>query len=430
MNETRHDQATSTRPLPMDHRSETTGRKWRRLARRGWPAIAAAIAVLLVVAWAFSRRSDGAESGALADDELAEEREETVDTLVTLDSAAQRFAGIELTTAGGADGQALLANGTVTYDANHASVIAPRAEGRVISVRADLGQRVGTGTVLATLESAEVGETRGTLEQARAALDVARQNFEREKRLYEQSISSQKELIEAEGEYRSAQAEFNSAAARLRSFGASLGGEGAEYALVSRVAGTVVERNAMPGQIAGPETNLFTVADLRRLWMTVDVYESDVARVRQGAVARVSPRALPGETFLGRVSFAGGVVDETSRTIKVRVTIDNPNLRLRPGMFAQVRIDAPASAARSAPAAGPVVVPELAVQDLNGRMVVFVPGRAPGEFVVREVTLGERTAGMVAITEGLRPGDAFVVGGAFQLKSELLKATFGEEDEG
>ena len=395
--------------------------------RRGWPAIVAAVAILLVAAWALSQRGPGAQAPEPADAEGGEEREEAVDTLVTLDTAAQRFAGIEIATAGVASGNDVVANGTITYDGDYASVVAPRAMGRVLAVRADLGDRVEAGGVLAVLQSAEVGETRGAVERARAALHVARQNYEREKRLYEQSVSSQKEMLEAEGEYRTAQAALNSASSRLRAVGAGAGPSGAEYNLVSPVAGTVVERQTMPGQIAGPETNLFTVANLRRLWMTVEVYESDAGRVRQGARVEVRPRALPGETFVGRISFAGGVVDAATRTLKVRVTIDNPTLRLRPGMFAQVRIDAPPVPGASGGEG--VVVPELAIQDLSGRTVVFVPGDATGEFVARTVTVGERAGRGVQILAGLRPGDAFVVNGAFQLKSELLKATFGEEDE-
>lgn len=413
---------------PRRSRSHGTSRPdWGRLTYRGWPVIAAALAVLLIATWALSRRGPGAEEAERTDAEVGEEREEAVDTVVTLDTAAQRFAGIAIATAALASGSDLVANGTITYDPDHASVVAPRVEGRVVVVRADLGDRVERGGVLAILQSSEVGETRGALERVRATLDVARQNYEREKRLYDQSVSSQKEMLEAEGEYRRAQADLNSASSRLRAVGASTGAPGAEYNLVSPVAGTVVERHTMPGQIAGPQTNLFTVADLRRLWITVDVYESDAGRVRQGAKADVRPRALPGETFVGHVSFAGGVVDAATRTIKVKVTIDNPGLRLRPGMFAQVRVDAPPGASGGNGVG--VVVPELAVQDFGGRTVVFVPGDSAGEFVARTVTVGERTGRGVRVLSGLLPGDRFVVSGAFQLKSELLKATFGEEDE-
>src|SRR6185437_3593423 len=137
--------------------------------------------------------------------------------------------------------------------------------------------------------------------------------------------------------------------------------------------GVVVERNASPGQSVGPSTNLFTVADLRNVWITVDVYETDLARVRQGAAAIVSPTAFQSEQFPGRVTFAGGVVDTASRTFKVRVEVDNPNLRLRPGMFAQVRVPDVARAAIT----GPIVIPEIAVQEVNGKQVVFVASGAP-----------------------------------------------------
>ena len=130
-------------------------------------------------------------------------------------------------------------------------------------------------------------------------------------------------------------------------------------------------------------------------------------------------------SFTGRVTFAGGVVDAASRTFKVRVELGNSELRLRPGMFAQVRIDAPAGTDRS----GAVVVPEVAVQEIEGNQVVFVAGELPGQFISRRVTLGSGAAGgMVTITSGVRSGEQLVGKGAFQLKAEILKASFGEPD--
>lgn len=354
---------------------------------------------------------------------MAEEHAEQ-DSVVTLDSAAVRLAGIQLFTATPASSDALVANGTITYDANHVATVSSRAEARVLSVRADLGQQVRAGAVLALLESSEVGETRGDLERARANMDVARRNYDREQRLFAQSITSQKDLLEAEGAFRLAQADYNSAVARLRAVGAGAGA-GATFGLASPISGLVVERNAGPGQVVGPSTNLFVVADLRHVWITVDVYEADLSRVRQGAAVVVSPAALEGQTFPGRVTYAGGVVDPASRTFKVRVELENPGQRLRPGMFAQVRIATPAAV----PVAGaPPSVPEIAVQELNGKQVVFVARGATGRFVAREVTLGPRSAGgLVAVTSGIKPGEQVVARGAFQLKAEMLKASFGED---
>ena len=345
------------------------------------------------------------------------------DSTVTLDSAAQRLAGVTLVTVAPDSGGALVANGTITYDGNHVSAVASRTEGRVVRVLADLGRRVRAGDVLALVQSPEVGETEGELERAEAAVEVAQRNYEREKRLYEQSISSQKEMLEAENAYRTAQADLKGTQAKLGALGAA-GARGGTFGLASPIAGVVVERHATPGQIVGPETDLFTVADLRHVWITVDLYETDFGRVRNGAPVRVAPSALPADTFPGQVTFAGGIVDSVSRTIKVRVQVENESQRLRPGMFAQVRIATPGAVTDTS-----LAVPELAVQDLDGSPVVFVAGADPGRYTARRVTLGARTgSGMLAVRGGLRPGERIAVKGAFLLKAELTKASFGAEE--
>jgi cobalt-zinc-cadmium efflux system membrane fusion protein len=347
------------------------------------------------------------------------------DTVVTLDSAGLHLAGVQVVKVAPVSGDELVANGTITYDANRVAVVSPRAEGRVLSVAADLGQRVGAGAVLAVLESPEVGQLRADLERARATVEIARKNYEREQRLNAQEISSQKELLDAENAFRVGEADYNGAISRLKALGATAG-EGASYGLTTPVAGTVLERNASPGQVVGPEHNLFTVANLRHVWITVDVYESDLGRVREGAKATVVPTAMAAEQFPGRVTYAGGVVDTTSRAFKVRVEVENPRLRLRPGMFAQVRIQSPTAPDGDSAA---VAVPEIAVQDLDGKPVVFIADDEAGRFVVRPVTVGSPLGtGMLRVTSGLKPGDRVAAGGAFQLKAELTKASVGEEE--
>ena len=347
------------------------------------------------------------------------------DSVVTLDTAAMRLAGVEIAPVMMSSGDTLTANGAITFDANHVAIVAPRAEGRVTAVRADLGQEVVKGQVLAILESPEVGQTRGDLARARAAVSVAKRNYEREKRLYEQEISPQKEMLDAEVLYRTAEADLSSATAKLSTYGA-LTGAGGSYGLQSAVSGTVVERNATPGQIVGPTAPLFTVADLTHVWITVDVYEADLQRIHTGAAALVTSATYPRERFAGRVTFAGGVVDTVSRTVKVRVVVENAGRRLRPGMYAQAQIVAPSGKAVTG-----VTVPTDAVQELNGRSVVFVASELPGRFVARRVALastGTSASGNRAlVVEGLRPGDRVAVKGAFQLKAELTKASFAGE---
>ncbi|MBI2795288.1 MAG: efflux RND transporter periplasmic adaptor subunit [Gemmatimonadetes bacterium] len=382
-------------------------------------ALVAGGALLLVALAVLTYRSTG--SPAAVPPSNAGSPPSAGDTVVTLDSAAQQLAGVELLTVGSGSRSALTVNGSITFDAERVSVIAPRAEGRLLRMQADLGQQVAPGQVLAVVESPEIGQIRGDLERARAAVDIAKRNYEREKRLFEQNISPQKEMLDAELLYRTAEADGRSAAAKLETYGATAG-HGGSYGLSSAVAGTVVERNGSPGQIVGPTTNVFTVADLHHVWIIVDVYEADFTQVRPGADVIVTPVAFPGESFRGTVRLMGGVVDTASHTFKIRVVVENPDRRLRPGMFAQVRIGTRALAST----ASAVSIPDIAVQDIDGRPVVFVASSTAGRFVVRLVELGPRTGdGSVVVTRGLRAGERLVVKGAFQLKAELTKASSG-----
>lgn len=378
------------------------------------------LGVVIVVVLYFVMRGSTAQT---KDDLEAANIGKAPDSVITLDSVAERLAGIERLTVSSATTSALVANGTITFDANRVSVASSRVDGHIVAVRADLGQQVPAGGLLAILESPEVGQTRGELERARASVDIARRNYEREDRLFREQISPQKEMLEAENAYRSAQAEYQSAASRLSAIGAS-DGRGGIFNLRSAISGTVVERNASPGATVGPSNNLFTVADLRNVWITVDVYEGDLSRVRQGAVATVIPTALAGESFLGRVTYAGGIVDTASRTFKVRVEVANPNFRLRPGMFAQVRVETIPDGS-----AGAITVPDAAVQEVDGRQVVFIAANQRGRYIARAVTLGPRTGdGRLVIKSGLSAGEQIVAKGAFQLKAELTKAGSGEPE--
>lgn len=398
--------------------------KLRNRLRRWWPTVLGAAMLLLSAAVFLTSRRNNLP----ADSTSPVDRPTKADSVVTLDSAALKLVDIQTIAVAPAGANGLVANGTITFDANQVSVVAPRTDGRLVSVRADLGQQVPAGAVLALIESSEVGQTRGDIARARANLEVSRLNYERERSLFAQSVSSQKDMLDAQAAFRSAEADYNSASAKLRSLGAGAGG-GASYSLTSPVSGTVVERNATPGQIVGPATNLFTVADLGRVWITVDLYESDANKIHPGTAALVSPRSLPGETFPARVTYAGGIVDTAAHTVKLRLEVSNPNRRLRPGMFAEVRLETAVSLADGTGSQS-VVVPEDAVQDVNGTTVVFVPGRGRGQFVVRLVTVSGTSIGrMVTVSSGLKAGDRVVVKGAFQLKAELTKGSFGKDED-
>jgi cobalt-zinc-cadmium efflux system membrane fusion protein len=166
-------------------------------------------------------------------------------------------------------------------------------------------------------------------------------------------------------------------------------------------------------------TPLFIVADMARLWLVVHAFERDALRIRAGASARVSFPALPGQEFEGKVTRVGSRVDPSSRTLDVRVELDNPDGLLRPGMSGSASI--PVGDANTQV----ITVPVAAIQRLEEDWLVFIPESEPGHFELRPVGRGRELAGEVEILRGLAAGESVVVDGAFLLKAEADKARGG-----
>jgi len=340
--------------------------------------------------------------------------------VVVLDPAAAEAAGIRVGRADSVLTTGLPVTGTITYDANRVTHIGPRAAGRVVALRADVGQRVRGGAALAILESPEIGQIRAEEREAEALVRIARENHARERRLEEQGITSRKELLEAEAALRRAEAALRSAEERLRVLGAGHG-SGGQFALTAPFAGVVVARDVSLGEMAEPADTLFTVADLSRLWIELDVFERDLPRVAAGQPVSVTVASYPGRDFPGRIVHVGDVLDPAKRTVRARVEIPNEETALKPGMFASGRIRVGEG--------GPVraAVPQDAVQELEGRKVVFVPGGRPAEFRAVPVEVGEPAdGGRVIVRSGIAPGDPVVTAGAFSLRSELARGEIGE----
>ena len=184
--------------------------------------------------------------------------------------------------------------------------------------------------------------------------------------------------------------------------------------LRSPVTGTVLERGVAEGQYVGADTPLFSVADLSRIWVLGDLYEMDFARVHAGDGAQFIADALPGRPFTGRVEFVYPTVSTETRTIKVRMSIDNPGGLLRPGMYGRVVVTG-----HRVPA---LVVPDEAVVNTGEHAYVFI-ARAGGHFEPRMVTTGVQDGDAVQITTGLAAGDTVVSSASFLIDSESrLKA--------
>ncbi|MGH7447560.1 MAG: efflux RND transporter periplasmic adaptor subunit [Longimicrobiales bacterium] len=372
--------------------------------------------LLVAVLFAIWGCSDDAETPdeALAEAEVAHEE------IVQLDSAGIAAAGIILGTVETVQSAQLPVTGTITYDQARVSHVGPRTDGRIMALRTEPGASVAAGQVVAVLESPDVGSIRADLHEAERLVEIARENYEREQRLEAQGISSRRELLAAEAELRREQASLLRAGERLRALGAG-NGEGGQFVVTAPFGGVVVEMHATRGEVVGPTDHLFTIADLSRVWIELDVYERDLGRVAVGQPVSVTTTAYGDRVFPGMIVYIGSVVDVQKRTVQARVEVPNPDGALKPGMFARADI------AVDATNAAITAVPEGAVQMLEGRTVVFVPGDAPGEFRAVDVTVGEGLPGnRTRIVAGLEPGQRIVVAGGFLLRSELAEGEIGE----
>jgi cobalt-zinc-cadmium efflux system membrane fusion protein len=377
--------------------------------------------MLFVSALTLSACGAGDERPA-ASDAAVEDDHANETNVVVLDTAAMRLGGIVVSAVDSITTSALSVTGSITFDADRVSHVGSRADGRIVTVQADLGALVQRGQALAILESVEVGQIRAEEREAEALLTIAQENYAREQRLAAQGISSRKELLEAEATLRRAEAALRSAEDRLEVLGAAHDhAAGGRFSLVAPFAGVVVARDASLGEMAMPADTLFTVADLSELWIVLDIFERDLSHVKRGQSVSVMVTAYPGRSFPGRIVYVGAVLDPVKRTVRARVEIPNRDGALKPGMFATANIQVGGG--------GPAVavLPLDAIQVVEGQRGVFVPGDARGEFRFVSVEVGESVAGnRVVIRSGIKPGDRVVSAGGFALRSELSKGEIGE----
>lgn len=312
----------------------------------------------------------------------------------------------------------------VQLNPNRTAHVAPMVTGQIDEVHVSLGDSVRAKQALATIRSVALGEARSAVANARAAVEVARANFLRQEELKREGIGSQRAYLEAQGDLRSAESNLAAANERLQVYGGRKGA-GSMTVIRSPLDGTVIEKHATTGEVVSEGSSLFMVSDLSRVWVLGRVYEQDVSAASVGAPAVVSLQAYPGKSWNGEVSYVSHTLDPHTRTLDIRVELDNLDGILRPGLFGRIALSPEGEGA-----APVLVVPEGAVQRIEGQALVFVATGEPGVFRRTFVTLGVHARGLVEVRDGLADGDQVVESGAFTLKSELLRSRLSEGDHG
>lgn len=298
----------------------------------------------------------------------------------------------------------------IQFEPSSTAHVGPLVPGRIISMHAELGDRVKKGQPLGAVASSDVSSARARLDQARARLAAAESAHRRQQQLASEGIGAQRQLIEAEAQVGELRAEVEGLRRQLSVFGS---GRAGELTLSAPIDGVVVMVHGTIGETATPNEPVFIVTDPTRVWVRGNVPELELSRVQVGSAAIVRLHAFPELAMRGTVSYVAPALDEASQSLPIRVTLEAPDARLKSGLFGSIELVGGAADERV------LVVPADAVATLEGQSVVFVPAGEPGTFRARPVALGRRAGGFFEVRSGLEEGAPLAVSGAFTLKSAL-----------
>jgi len=322
-----------------------------------------------------------------------------------------RTAGIETITVQHSDiADIIVAPGEVALNAYHTSKVAPRIEAQIVQRHARLGDTVTAGQALVTLSSVEVA-------QAQGELMVSDREWKRVKKLGRKVVSERR--------YVESQVARQQVHAKLVAYGmadvqiqkllqqADASRATGELVLLSPQQGTVIRDDFILGELAEPGRELFIITDETTLWVDARLTPEDAAKVHVGATARIN---VSGNWVDGEVTQAQHALDESTRTLPLRIQIANPGDLLHPGQFVSVEI-------QSAQRKPGIAVPVAAVlRSPDGDWQVFIE-EAPGRYEPKEVEV-LRTVGRQMVIDGLKDGERIVSKGAFFIQSEIAKGGF------
>jgi cobalt-zinc-cadmium efflux system membrane fusion protein len=298
----------------------------------------------------------------------------------------------------------------VEPDPSRFAKVFPPLAGRVAKLQVTLGENVTNRQLLATMDSPDFMAAQNDLIKAKSALAVAERALKRQKDLLEHKIAAEKDVEQAESDFAQANGEYDRATRKLNSFGLKITEEslGEPLQVFSPITGRVVDLTSALGEFRNdPNSPLMTVADLSDVWLTASVQEKDISQIKPGQEVEAVFAAYPTETFHGKVRSIGDLLDPDTRAIKVRVIIQNPEGRLRPGMFASVTFVGFTESS--------VVIPASSIVQIGESTFVFEQVR-PFELQSREVAIGPQQGDRIVIKRGIAAGASIVVKGGVLLQ--------------
>ncbi len=292
---------------------------------------------------------------------------------------------------------------------------------RIAAIHVRSGDWVQAGQRLVTLQSEEVGSAKSEFYKAKADHELAKVSFERVKRLFDRGVGAKKDYLSSEAELKVAEATLDAAEKKLHVLGftedqvreiSETHQINPVITLFAPIGGKIVENKAILGAMIDQATEILTIMDPTLLWIDAEIYEKDIAKIKIGQEVEVSVPAYPGETLKGKISYISDVLNQETRTLTVRTEVENKEYRLKPGMFADIKIFLNHQSKA-------LVLPEEALLDDKEDKIAFI--QRDGKYYPQVVIVGAREGGFVEILRGLQEGDTVVTKGNFQLKSKLYE---------
>ncbi|MBP1203483.1 cobalt-zinc-cadmium efflux system membrane fusion protein [Duganella sp. 1411] len=383
----------------------------------GWPWVAVSAAVAAALGFGAARWiAPASPAGASAPTAAPAPRGGDADIPLAINIPAEYLAAAKIEVEAVARGSLraqILAAGTVTAPPNSEAVIVARAAGNISRINRQLGDKVRANETLALVSSEEAASMAAARRVADTREELARKGLARESALFEQGVTPRQDMEAARAALDAAQAE----AQRARSVAqaAHVSADGKSVAVVSPIAGTITVQTATLGGYAQPQTELFRVSGAGPVQVEAAVPASDIARVAIGDQATIT--AANGEAVAATVRSITPTVNGGAHaaTVVLSPAAGAPGLIVGAGVRARLHVRDDT---------GGLVVPEDAVQNIDGRDVLFV--RTGDGFQARAVLVGQRGGGMAQITSGVRAGERIATRNAFLVKADMIKSAKDE----
>lgn len=327
---------------------------------------------------------------------------DTMQRMIELDSVRFGHVADELTL-----------SGEITFNENNVVKIFPRSSGQVMETKVSLGDKVSKGQILATIRSADVAGNFSDLKSAEASLAIAKRALDNATSLYQNGISSEKEYTEAKENYQKALADKSKMQSIISINGGSSANASGQYNITAPIDGYIVEKKVATGAFIRTDMgdNLFTISDLKNVWVNANVYEADISKVKEGYSARITTIAYPDEVFEGTIQTIGRTLDPQSKAMQVRISLPNDRQLLKPEMFAKVIIT-------NEEGTTALNIPTSALINMDGKNYVIVYN-GPEDIRIASVNVLKTVGSRTFISSGLQPGQQLIVRSQLLVFSQL-----------